>query len=99
MCFLSRFYEEYVIILKLPFIFAAYEAFRYTKFAKKNRIPAKTECDIKPNGKTLVPVTGLEPVRICGSRDFKSLVSAYSTTPANFFIYFTTLNGTCQVSR
>ena len=30
----------------------------------------------------LVPVTGLEPVRSQWSRDFKSLVSAYSTTPA-----------------
>ena len=29
-------------------------------------------------------VTGLEPVRIISPRDFKSLVSAYSTTPANF---------------
>ena len=30
----------------------------------------------------LVPVTGLEPVRSISPRDFKSLVSAYSTTPA-----------------
>ena len=32
----------------------------------------------------LVLVTGLEPVRIISPRDFKSLVSAKSTTPANF---------------
>ena len=31
----------------------------------------------------VVLVTGLEPVRIISPRDFKSLVSAYSTTPAN----------------
>ena len=31
----------------------------------------------------MVLVTGLEPVRIISPRDFKSLVSAYSTTPAD----------------
>ena len=31
----------------------------------------------------LVLVIGLEPIRIISPRDFKSLVSAYSTTPAN----------------
>ncbi len=31
----------------------------------------------------LVPLTGVEPVRIISPRDFKSLVSAYSTTAAN----------------
>ena len=36
----------------------------------------------------LVPVTGLEPVRSQWPRDFKSLVSAYSTTPANMGIPF-----------
>ena len=30
----------------------------------------------------LVPETGLEPVRSCGPRDFKSLASAYSATSA-----------------
>ena len=30
----------------------------------------------------MVPATGLEPVRSISPRDFKSLVSAYSTTPA-----------------
>ena len=35
-----------------------------------------------PNWVVLVPVTGVEPVRFFGARDFKSLVSAYSTTPA-----------------
>ena len=32
---------------------------------------------------SLVLVIGLEPIRIISPRDFKSLVSAYSTTPAN----------------
>ena len=32
--------------------------------------------------KKLVPVTGLGPVRLIGSRDFKSLASAYFATPA-----------------
>ena len=30
----------------------------------------------------LVPKVGLEPTRLLGSRDFKSLASAYSATPA-----------------
>ena len=30
----------------------------------------------------LVPMTGLEPVRLLGSRDFKSLASAYFATSA-----------------
>gem|GEM_PF-6359796 len=30
----------------------------------------------------LVPETGVEPVRPCGPRDFKSLASANSATPA-----------------
>ena len=34
----------------------------------------------------MVPVTGLEPVRSQWPRDFKSLVSAYSTTPANCLV-------------
>ncbi len=34
------------------------------------------------SGGTLVPMTGVEPVRIISPRDFKSLVSAYSTTSA-----------------
>ena len=32
--------------------------------------------------KKMVPVTGLGPVRLIGSRDFKSLASAYFATPA-----------------
>ena len=35
---------------------------------------------------TLVPMTGVEPVRIISPRDFKSLVSAYSTTSANITV-------------
>ena len=34
---------------------------------------------------SMVPLTGLEPVRIISPRDFKSLVSAYSTTAACSF--------------
>ena len=35
-----------------------------------------------PNECLQMPLTGLEPVRTFGSRDFKSLVSANSTTAA-----------------
>ena len=35
----------------------------------------------------LVPLTGVEPVRLLGARDFKSLVSAYSTTAAKIFCF------------
>ena len=36
----------------------------------------------------LVPETGLEPVRSFGPLDFKSSVSAYSTTPAYYNTYY-----------
>ena len=35
----------------------------------------------------LVPLTGVEPVRLLGARDFKSLVSAYSTTAAKLLCF------------
>ncbi len=42
----------------------------------------------------LVPLTGVEPVRIISPRDFKSLVSAYSTTAANItmILYYKSRN-------
>ena len=43
-------------------------------------------CLIDKSGFFMVPVTGLEPVRSQWPRDFKSLVSAYSTTPANCLV-------------
>lgn len=41
---------------------------------------------------SLVPETGLEPVRSCGPRDFKSLASAYSATSAFYWRHHPDLN-------
>ena len=64
--------------LKLHFFTAPWTA---TTIQLKNHRNEKNS----PRGCFLVPVTGLEPVRSQWPRDFKSLVSAYSTTPANIF--------------
>ena len=48
-----------------------------TKISHKNK--KRTSNDVL----SLVLVAGLEPARSISPRDFKSLVSAYSTTPAN----------------
>ena len=64
--------------LKLHFFTAPWTA---TTIQLKNHRSEKNS----PRGCFLVPVTGLEPVRSQWPRDFKSLVSAYSTTPANIF--------------
>lgn len=49
----------------------------------------------------LVPLTGIEPVRRVRARDFKSLVSANSTTATSLFIksfiYNTIFLLSCQV--
>ena len=61
--------------LKLHFFTAPWTA---TTIQLKNHRSEKNS----PRGCFLVPVTGLEPVRSQWPRDFKSLVSAYSTTAA-----------------
>ena len=46
----------------------------------------------------MVPLTGIEPVRIIRPRDFKSLVSTYSTTAA-LCKYYSKLTAGCQQKK
>ncbi len=55
----------------------------FTARAEDKKIPPDySQSDLT----VLVPMTGVEPVRIISPRDFKSLVSAYSTTSANITV-------------
>ncbi len=79
---------------------------RTTSRRKAHHLPVRA--NIVPKQKStafaelfvLVPVTGIEPVRVIHPRDFKSRASASSATPACDKLYFNTALQFCQsISR